>query len=392
LQKHPDLAIREFIIMSPLVAAQVGIAVTLLRRTWHIRRWRIASLAFLAVDAVLIFLALYSNIWMLGWRLRPAMDRAVETFATPGEIWLYTAAPAYLIFLVYRWLVRRVPEETSQERRQLIQAAGTLAVISPFATMAFGIVVGRLDFRLREVEMPVANLDPDLDGLRILQISDVHIGKFLSEREFARAIDMCRGLRPHLTVMTGDLITDYRDPLDACLRQLARVKSDAGMLGCLGNHEIYTDSEARVKADAAKLGIDFLRSENRQLKFGSATLNVAGVDYQRFSRKQRYLAGAEKMIVPGHTNLLLCHNPDVFPVAASQGWDLTLAGHTHGGQVTLEIVEQTVNIARFATPFVAGKYLIGKAGCYVTRGIGTIGLPSRVGVPPEITLLTLKKA
>jgi uncharacterized protein len=392
LQKHLDLAIRELIIMSPLVAAQVGIAMTLLRKTWNNRRWRVVSLALLAVDAALIFIALYSDIWMLGWRLHPAMDRVVEMFGTPGEIWLFSSAPAYLIFLIYRWLAGRIPAETSPQRRQFIQAAGTLAVVSPFAAMTFGITVGRLDFHLREVEMPVAGLHPDLEDLKILQLSDVHIGKFLSEREFARAIDMCHGLHPHLTVMTGDLITDYRDPLDACLRQLARVKSDAGMLGCLGNHEIYTDSEARVKADAAKLGIDFLRSESRQLKFGSATLNVAGVDYQRFTRKHRYLTGAEKMIVPGQLNILLSHNPDVFPVAASQGWDLTLAGHTHGGQVTLEIVEQTVNIARFVTPFVAGKYLMGNAGCYVTRGIGTIGLPSRVGVPPEITLLTLKKA
>jgi predicted MPP superfamily phosphohydrolase len=329
---------------------------------------------------------------MLAWKTPHWLYRIVESLNTSGEVWLYCAAPAYLIFVIYRWLANRVPAETSPERRKLLQAAGTLAIASPFAAMAFGITVGRLDFHVREVDMPVAGLHPDLVGLRILQISDVHIGKFLSERQFARAIDMCQGLHPHLAFMTGDLITDFRDPVDACLRQLVRVKSDAGMFGCLGNHEIYTESEARIKRDAAKLGIDFLRSENRQLKFGAAVLNVAGVDYQKSSRKKLYLNGAEKLIVPGHANILLSHNPDVFPVAAAQGWDLTLAGHTHGGQVTLEIVEQTVNIARFVTPFVAGKYLIGKAGCYVTRGIGTIGLPARVGVPPEITLITLKKA
>jgi predicted MPP superfamily phosphohydrolase len=90
--------------------------------------------------------------------------------------------------------------------------------------------------------------------------------------------------------------------------------------------------------------------------------------------------------------MMLSHSPDVFPKAAAQGWDLTLSGHTHGGQVTIEIVEQNVNVARFFTPYVAGEYHLGNASCYVTRGIGTVGIPARLGVPPEITLLKLRKA
>jgi predicted MPP superfamily phosphohydrolase len=88
-------------------------------------------------------------------------------------------------------------------------------------------------------------------------------------------------------------------------------------------------------------------------------------------------------------NILLSHNPDVFPVAAKLGFDLTLAGHTHGGQVNFEILHHNLNIARFFTPYTMGEYRIGDAAAYVTRGVGTIGLPVRLNAPPEVTLIQL---
>ena len=97
---------------------------------------------------------------------------------------------------------------------------------------------------------------------------------------------------------------------------------------------------------------------------------------------------AEKLVVPGAANLLLSHNPDVFPVAVRKGYDAVMSGHTHGGQVTVEILNQTLNIARFATPYVAGLYRLQGRSCYVTAGIGTIALPVRIGAPPEITVVS----
>jgi predicted MPP superfamily phosphohydrolase len=121
-------------------------------------------------------------------------------------------------------------------------------------------------------------------------------------------------------------------------------------------------------------------------------LNVAGVDFQSYREKHRYLDGAEHLLVPGAMNLLLAHNPDVFPAAARQGYNLLLAGHTHGGQVTIEILDQSITPARFFTPYVYGLYRSGAAAAYVTRGIGTIGIPARIGAPPEISVLRLRKA
>jgi predicted MPP superfamily phosphohydrolase len=265
-------------------------------------------------------------------------------------------------------------------------------VAAPFIAVAYGALVERIDFRVREIDVPVPGLPKDLEGLRIAQLSDIHLSAFLSERELARAIDAANEVRPHLAVVTGDLISTRGDPLDACLRQLARLRADAGILGCMGNHENYAHAKEYASAEGARLGVRFLRRQTQPLRFGGAILNVAGVDYQPIAERSGYLRGAEKLVVPGAVNVLLSHNPDVIPAAAARGFDLTLSGHTHGGPVTVEILDQELNPARFLTPFVYGLYRAGKGAGYVTRGIGTIGIPARIGAPPEIAVLRLRKA
>jgi predicted MPP superfamily phosphohydrolase len=198
---------------------------------------------------------------------------------------------------------------------------------------------------------------------------------------------MSNETQAHLALVTGDLITTARDPLDTCLRQLSRLRTAAGVFGCLGNHEIYANAEDYVEKHGAHLGQRYLRQRAESLKFGQATLKLAGVDYQRSSKP--YLVGAGRMVAPGAFNVLLSHNPDVFPVAAKQGYQLTIAGHTHGGQVRVEILRQDLNIARFFTPYVDGLYRRDSAAVFVSRGIGTIGLPARLGAPPEVNLLRL---
>jgi predicted MPP superfamily phosphohydrolase len=296
--------------------------------------------------------------------------------------WSLASALAFAILSLWR----RIPK-FQLERRGFIRAAGAAFVGAPFAAMAFGILVERRSIRVREVDVPIPNLPKDLHGLRIVQLSDIHLGAFLAEEELARAVDMANGLRAHLALVTGDLVTSRGDPLDACLRQAARLRSDAGTLGCLGNHEIYAGVAAEATRKAARLGMAFLRQESRQLQFGNAGLNITGVDYQRMGGG--YLVGAERRIVPGETNILLSHNPDVFDVAARQGWDLTIAGHTHGGQVTVEILHQQLSAARFFTPYVYGLYNQGRSSIWVTRGIGTVGVPARIGAPPEVALIRL---
>ncbi len=272
-------------------------------------------------------------------------------------------------------------------RRVFWQAARGSLLVAPVAGTAFGLI-HRNDIGLTETDIAIAGLPAGLDGLRIAQVSDIHLSAFLSEAELARAVDMVNELRPHLTLVTGDLITRPGDPLEACLRQLARLRADAGVIGCLGNHEIYAGIEDLVTEAGARIGIDFLRMQSRLLRFGGTALNFAGVDYQR--RSHPYLRGAERMVEPGCLNILLSHNPDVFPVAARQGYDLTIAGHTHGGQVNVEILNDNLNVARFFTRYTRGLYREGGAAVFVSSGIGTVGLPVRLGAPAEVNLIRLR--
>ncbi len=306
-------------------------------------------------------------------------------------IWALASAPAWLVFQLLRTRAVR-PDVVDSTRRSLLHAVTGAAVAAPFAVVGFGAIIERTNFQVTDVEVPVPGLHPDLARLRLVQLSDIHLSAFLSEEEFSRAVDMANELRPHLIFVTGDLISVHNDPLDACLRQIARLRADAGVFGCMGNHEIYAGVERYVTDQAARLGIPFLRSEAQQVRFGDAQLNVAGVDYQRMGWHRHYLEGAGQLMAPGALNILLQHNPDVFPTAVRQGWDLTLAGHTHGGQVNVEILNHDLNIARFYTPYVRGLYRSGRSAIYVTRGIGTIGMPARIGAPPEVTLLRLRKA
>jgi predicted MPP superfamily phosphohydrolase len=291
-----------------------------------------------------------------------------------------------LIGLSMAVLLWRPARRFDPARRSLLQAAGVALCAAPLAVTAFG-MTHRNRFRLSEVSIPIPGLAPDLDGLRIVQITDIHLSSFLSEREFATAIDMANEARASIALVTGDLITRPGDPLDACLRQLARLRAEAGVLGCLGNHEIYTRSQNYVTEHGRRIGIEFLRHQSRQLRFGDASINFAGVDYQRMH--SRYLSGAEQLIAPGAFNVLLSHNPDVFPVAAAQGYNLTISGHTHGGQVDVEILHQHLDVARYFTPFVQGLYRRGNSSIFVANGLGTIGVPLRLGAPPEVSVLRL---
>lgn len=332
-----------------------------------------------------------------------SFSKVVRVLGLPPNVSLYAGAFAMIYLLIATaivvafWLVRALgpwlaPPHTDPVRRQLLNAAGAALIATPCAVTGYGIFVQRTDFRVREVDVPYTDLPPDLDGIKLVHLSDIHLSAFLTEREFARVVDAANELRPHLSLVTGDLISSPGDPLDDCLRQIGRLRSDAGVFGCMGNHERYARAEEYTAIHAARLGVSFLRGQAQPVRFGSATLNLAGVDYQLMDMRDRYLAGAEQLTAQGAFNLLLSHNPDVFPVAAAKGYHLMLAGHTHGGQVTIEILDQHISPARFITPFVYGLYRDRQAAAYVTRGVGTIGIPARIGAPPEITLLRLRKA
>jgi hypothetical protein len=391
VRKYPSVDNNALDIFLILVFTAVQWQITrLIVRSDLARRRPILRPAVLALD---VFLAISYSFTFAVIETKMRMPGRITLVLGAGALAYFMTATGVLgIYYVLRALRRHLAADVSPARRRVLTVAGNTMLASPFVVMGYGALIQRTDFRVREVDIPITGLHPDLEGLRILHLSDIHLSAFLSERELAGVIDASNELRPNLAFMTGDLISGRADPLDQCIRQLARVKSDAGMFGCMGNHERYVRAEAYTARAAAKVGIPFLRRESRQLHFGAATINIAGSDFESHRNRNRYLSGMERFVQPGVLNILLQHSPDVFPAAASKGYNLLLAGHTHGGQVTVEILDQSINPARFFTPYVYGLYRTGTAAAYVTRGIGTIGIPARIGAPPEISLLRLRKA
>jgi predicted MPP superfamily phosphohydrolase len=294
-------------------------------------------------------------------------------------------------------------------RRTFFQYAAVVAGGFPFLAATYGFAAGRLRYTIERVDVPVANLPPQLEGLRIAQLSDIHIGDYMPPLEIARAVDMANALEPDISFVTGDFVTSEGDPLDVCLTQLSRLRAPLGVWGCNGNHEIYAGVEDEAQRLFAEKGMRLLRAESAVVEQNGARFNLMGVDYQRDHMTSGegdhvplgpMLAEIEHLIRHDMPNVLLSHNPNSFRRAAELGIELSLAGHTHGGQVKVEIVDHSVSPARLITPFVAGLYRLPiatsstgqKAALYVNRGLGTLGFPVRIGVPPEITLLTLRRA
>ncbi|HWC96626.1 MAG TPA: metallophosphoesterase [Candidatus Sulfopaludibacter sp.] len=347
------------------------------RRT---KSWIVAAGALSMAASLLTFLLRFRRIarnfpvWWISWGTGLAV-----TWAMLSLCWL---AGCFVL-----WIASRMGSGHSPTRRHFFQAAYAAVFAAPPAALAYGLFIERHQLSLREHKLEIPNLAPELDGLRMVQLSDIHLSPFLSRAELQRAVDMANETRAHIALVTGDLITTVGDPLDDCLNILAQLRTEAGIFGCMGNHEIYADAEDYVEREGARRGMRFLRSAAAPLRFGKSVLNLAGVDYQRLSR--RYLVGTEKLVAPGALNVLLSHNPDVFPVAARQGYDLTISGHTHGGQIRMEFLSADLNPGRFYTPYVDGVYRRGPASIFVSRGIGTIAVPARLGAPPEVSLVRL---
>jgi predicted MPP superfamily phosphohydrolase len=353
-----------------------------------------SSMAYLAVKLV------HALEWL--WGLMPKARVPVLAPAAAGE----ADAPAGNGTGVDSGLGDEPPDV---ERRKLFQYAAAVAACVPFGASIYGFASERLHYTVQRVELPIHNLPRPLDGLRIVQLSDIHIGDFMPREEVRRAVTMANELEADVATLTGDYVTGSRDPLEDCAAELGQLRAPLGVWACNGNHEIYAGIEDETEAVFLHHGMRLLRHQNVQLQWHGAKFNLIGVDYQKefdgLRGRAPMLPGVESLVRRDLPNILLSHNPNSFPKAAELGIELSLAGHTHGGQIQIEIVDHRWSPARFVTSYVAGLYQIpmatvvagpgataGKACLYVNRGLGTIGIPARLGAKPEISLLILRSA
>jgi len=365
-----------------------------------------ALFAFLAVKAVRGL----DRLWSLGRRL---------LFMRPAPRWDRRAATENPSPLAAASSSGAVEVLGNPSRRYFFRTVTMAAGAAPFLGVMYGYAAERLNYQVRRVEIPIAKLPPALDGMKIVQLSDIHLSGYMPRSQVRRAVDMANELGADLAVVTGDFITAAGDPLADCIDEIRNLHAPLGVWGCNGNHEVYARAEKAAQQLFAQAGMKLLRQENAQLAFQGAAFNLIGVDYQRERTpggvRQRMLSGAETLVRRDMPNILLSHNPNSFNRAAEMGIELSLAGHTHGGQVQVEILDHRLSPARFITDYGAGLYSrpmfaaapnardarhqamaidprAAMAQIYVNRGLGTVGAPVRLGVPPEITLIVLRRA
>jgi hypothetical protein len=414
---------------------------------WHRSVWRLTarvSRSWIRTALRLLWFGTFAVVFLLvadEARLHPRrLLHTRNTLTALFVVWFASALFAYLgvqtirgLDRVWGWARRAVtlgraeapPGEQENalvlrdpSRRYLFQTATRVVGAAPFLCAVYGYAAERLNYQVRQVQIPLPNLPAELEGLRIVQLSDIHRSIYMPRQGVRRAVDMANQLAGDLAVVTGDFITVSGDLLDECIGELARLRAPLGVWGCNGNHEIYARVEAAAQRLFAREGMRLLRQECAQLTWRGAQFNLIGVDYQRQrtpeGRKIPTLVDVERLVRRDRPNILLSHNPNSFPRAAELGIELSLAGHTHGGQVQVEILDHRLSPARFITDYVAGHYQrpmfasedaaddddspgasdghLPMSSIYVNRGLGTVAAPIRLGVPPEITLIVLKPA
>ena len=304
----------------------------------------------------------------------------------------YSLKLLLLIWLLVRRLLGAAPIPSStfrQDRREFLRASSLatyVIVVSPVAAMTYGAAVGRLSFSTTRLDLYLPRLPSALAGLRLTQISDVHSSPYLTQRDIEDVVARINAGNPDLVIMTGDFVSISLRFLDPCLKALASLRPRHGIFACLGNHDYYVGSD-EVRAGLEKIGVSVLVNASETLQIGLGKLNVAGVDdlWEGQPDFEQALRDTDSTA----PTLLMSHNPNVFPLSANLQVDLTLAGHTHGGQVAVNLLGGTYSLVHLAYHYVSGLYRRGHAQLYVNRGIGTIGPPVRINAPPEITELRL---
>lgn len=267
----------------------------------------------------------------------------------------------------------------------LVQQAGVPAVLAgSLVALTLGALTALRGPRIKRVEIRVPDLHPDLDGFRIVQISDLHVGRTIRRAYVAHTVERAHSLAPDLVALTGDMVDGPVELLAPHVRPLAELGAEKSFF-VLGNHDCYSGAE-RWMAHFRGMGMRVLVNEHTVVRKGAATLLVGGVV------DPAYVKLRPDISLPAHTRadfrLLLAHNPRLAPLGERAGFDLQLSGHTHAGQ----FFPWTLAVRLVHAPHVAGLSRRGRMWVYVSAGTGTWGPPVRFGTSPELTLICLRCA
>ncbi len=278
----------------------------------------------------------------------------------------------------------------SPERRQVLVYLTNMALLFFTSGLSFfGFYRARGDAEVVEVDIPIEDLPAALEGIRIVQISDIHVGPTIKRDFVERIVRKISELNPDIIALTGDLVDGSVSHLASDVSPLADLEAPYGKYFITGNHEYYSGVNHWLKK-THELGFKNLINENVSVHIKDAQLNISGVtDLHAHQVDKSHRTDPEKAlsgVSPDTIKIMLAHQPGSIHDANRLGVHLMLAGHTHGGQF------MPFNLAVSAAhPYIAGKHNHQGTWIYVNRGTGYWGPPLRIGIPNEITVLTLRK-
>jgi len=304
---------------------------------------------------------------------------------------------------------QQITETEPISRSEFLVKAGLVAAAVPLTSLSWGIISGAYDYQVRRVNLILPNLPKAFDGITMAQISDIHSGSFYNKTAVKGGVEMLLAEKPDFVFFTGDLVNNLTKEVSEYQDIFAKVKAPLGVYSTLGNHD-YGDyyfgkesSPAKVKnlkdiIDVHKImGYDLLMNENRRLKVDGEEIGILGIENWGMGRFPKY--GKMELAVENTDDLpvklLLSHDPSHWRGEVLQKYpqiDAMFSGHTHGMQFGVRLKEYQWSPVQYIYKEWAGLYREQQQQLYVNVGYGFLGYPGRVGVLPEITVFTLKRA
>jgi uncharacterized protein len=296
-------------------------------------------------------------------------------------------------------------------RSEFFARAAIFSWSLPMVPLSFGIISGAHNFHVRRKVIRLSNLPKSFDGFQIGQISDIHAGSLFNKTAIRGGVEMLVREKPDAIFFTGDLVNNETQEVNDYTNIFEKLKADYGVFSVTGNHD-YGNYREWPSAAAKKrnfdamravhqhMGYQLLMNEHRMLEVGGEKISIIGVENWGIGPPLRFpkygkLADAYRGSEEASVKILLSHDPTHWDAQIRPDFpdiDLTFAGHTHGYQLGVNIGNYSWSPAKYRFKQWAGLYQEGSQYLYVNRGFGCIGYPGRIGMPPELTIIELKKA
>jgi len=382
-------------------------------------------IAFWSLTVFSISVLLAMLIW--DWSTWP---KVIKTYAG-AMVFIITFSKLFIIiflltddiFRVVKWAYDKIFSSTTPlaegavpavlkqgiSRSDFLVRSGLIVASLPFIGLIWGMVKGAYDYQVKNIKLNLANLPKSFHGYKIVQISDLHVGSFVSKEPLEEAVRIINEQNADIILFTGDLVNNRSDELNIHKAALSKLKAKHGVFSTLGNHDygdyVKWDSDELKRENLQTLidghremGWDILMDEHRHIEKDGEKITLIGVqNYSMHLRFPKYgsLPKATKNIAYSDFNILLSHDPSHWRGEVIQDFpqiDLMLAGHTHGFQFGVDLPNFKWSPVQYVYKEWAGLYTEGKQQMYVNRGLGFLGYPGRVGILPEITVFELHKA